>query len=108
MAARFTPTETVAGVTLLFEVANRKLGVELVAICINCDDASKLVTVRFCVGTLVVVPTGTVNVNVDGVTFRDPNPGNPVLIWIGIVTVPNPLPLVGVSVSVPVVPEATN
>ena len=47
IAAMFTPTERVAGVTLLFELTTRKLFVEFVAIWINCDEASKLVTVRF-------------------------------------------------------------
>jgi hypothetical protein len=43
----FTPTVSVAGVTLLFELTTRKLFVEFVTIWINCDEASKLVTSRF-------------------------------------------------------------
>ncbi len=106
MAAIFTPTETVPGVTPLLELTNRKLFVELAVAWKICAELSALVTVRFCAG--VEEPTGAVNVRVDGLMFRDPNPPNPELIWIGMITALNPLPAVGVSVSVPLVPEGTN
>src|SRR5688572_33444717 len=99
----FTPTESVAGVTLLFELTNRKLLVDVAEIWKNCEEPSRLVTVRFWAGTVADDPTGAVNVNVEGLTLSDPNPGNPLeFICIGTVVIPKPLPAVGVRVSVPV------